>query len=705
MGRVGKQVRSSGREEDVVKNQFIMYNLYTKSILILSFLAASKAYTQEPYRDLTADSLITKTLGEVVISANRYGSYQMKTPEAIRVLEIRTIEKFQARSAPEALILTPGVFVQKTNHGGGSPFLRGLTGNQTLQLIDGIRLSNATVRYGPNQYINTIDIFSIEKTEVLRGGGSVQYGSDAIGGTIQVFSHDPLTSEEQRWGGSLFSRISTQGMEKSLNGSLNYSARKAAFRAGITKRNFGDIVGGDTTGTQTPTGYEEFDYDIKGKILLSDRSQLTLAYQSVHQSDVPVYHKIVLENYDINRMEPQNRRLGYLRLNQKIDAGILKSATFTASFQHSEEGRESHKKGSSVLRYENDKVRTFAFSGEAITSGDGIWSAGSGFEVYNDLVNSIRTDTDLSDDSEVTKRGLYPDGSSMTNIAAFTMHSFDLPDWNFSAGARFNSFIINVEDEAIGSARLTPSALVGNMAVMRKLNKKSNLFVSLNSGFRAPNLDDMGTLGIVDFRYETPNYDLEPEHSLQYQLGYKFQGSRFRGELFLYRNELYDLIVRTRVEGDTIEGYPVYQKENIERAYIQGIETAWEWELNRSWLISGSLTYTYGQNITRDEPVRRIPPLFGRMVLEYQMKEFWINLEWQGAGRQDRLAAGDVSDNRIPEGGTPGWNIFNINTGHTYGIFSVDLTIQNLLNADYRYHGSGVNGYGRSAFLSVIIRI
>ncbi len=139
------------------------------------------------------DSLPSQTLGEVVITANRYGSLQIKTPEAIRVIDNKSIQNFQIRTAPEVLQITPGVFVQKTNHGGGSPFLRGLTGNQTLLLVDGIRLSNATVRYGPNQYFNTIDVFSIEKIEVLRGGGSVQYGSDAIGGTIQTFSHEVVT--------------------------------------------------------------------------------------------------------------------------------------------------------------------------------------------------------------------------------------------------------------------------------------------------------------------------------------------------------------------------------------------------------------------------------------------------------------------------------------------------------------------------------
>ena len=222
-------------------------------------------------------------------------------------------------------------------------------------------------------------------------------------------------------------------------------------------------------------------------------------------------------------MDPQKRELAYVRLNQKLNAGILKSAVFTASFQHSEEGRELLKNGSSILRTENDKVRSFAFSAEAFTSDRNGWSANTGLEVYNDLVSSSRTDRDLSTDVTVSKRGLYPDGATMTSIAAFSMHTFDLQNWNITAGARFNTFINKVKDEAVGMTKLTPSALVGNLAILRKLNKTSNLFVSMNTGFRAPNIDDLGTLGIVDFRYETPNFDLKPEHSFQYQIGYKYQ--------------------------------------------------------------------------------------------------------------------------------------------------------------------------------------
>ncbi len=647
----------------------------------------------------------SKDLDEVVVTASRLNSLRIKTPEAIEILYSKSIQQYQLRTTPEALALTPGVFIQKTNHGGGSPFLRGLTGNQTLLLIDGIRLSNSTMRYGPNQYLNTIDVFSIEKLEILRGNGSVQYGSDAIGGTIQVFSPGLEFTDKPTWSSTLFSRIATQGMEESLHANVNYTGKKLSVVGGITRRNFGDLIGGDTTGRQTPSGYNELDFDLKGKVLLSKNSILTFLYQNVHQNNVPVFHKIVLENYDLNEMEPQRRELAYIRLNQKLKKGIFKSLVLTLSGQQSEEGRQSHKKGAKVIRFENDKVQTIAFTGEIFTEKGKIWSANSGIEVYSDLVHSLRTDKDTSANLELSKRGLYPEGSKMNSIAAFSLHTLDFNKWNVTLGARYNSYRISVDDTSLGKTILSPSALVGNIALLRKLSPSSNVFLSLNSGFRAPNIDDLGTLGIVDFRYETPNFSLKPEKSFQYQVGYKFHNPKVKGDIYFYRNELYNLIVRNPMDGDSIEGYPVYQKENMERAFIQGVESSLILDLTKAWTFNGHLTYTYGQNITKNEPVRRIPPLFGRFSTSYRYKYFWVNVEFLAALKQTRLGQGDIADNRIPDGGTPGWEVLNFHTGYTFRFVSVNLSLQNIFNEDYRYHGSGVNGYGRSAFLSLSVNL
>ncbi|MEZ4969759.1 MAG: TonB-dependent receptor [Flavobacteriaceae bacterium] len=651
------------------------------------------------------DSLATYGLDEVVVTANRYGSFLSKTPEAIEVVNENSIEKFQLRTAPEALLLAPGVFVQKTNHGGGSPFIRGLTGNQTLLLYDGIRLNNATVRSGPNQYFNTIDLFSVGRMEVLRGSGSVQYGSDAVGGTIQALSKELKLTEKPLWGTDLLTRFMTQGMEQTANAALTYSDKRKAFRANATWRNFGDIVGGDTTGQQTPTGYRELAFDLKGKIELSNHSSLSAVYQRMHQKDVPVYHKIALEDYAINKMDPQKRELAYVKLHQDLGKNVFKTVVVTTSYQHHEEGRVLQKNGSTSLRTENDKVRTFGFAAETFSSRGKIWSANSGFEVYNDKVSSYRTDKDLSTNTETAHRGLYPDGATMTSIAAFSMHTFNIKQWKITGGLRYNIFINQVADSVLGATQLTPSALVGNFAVQRRLNEVSNIFASINSGFRAPNINDLGSLGIVDFRYETPNFNLKPEHSLQYQLGYKFRNRVVKAQVFFYRNKLYDLIVRNRIAGDSIEGYPVYQKKNVERGYIQGVEIGLDISLDPNWNLSGNMTYTYGQNKTNKEPARRIPPLFGRFSSSYTIKNWNFNADWLLTGKQDRLAPGDIDDNRIPIGGTPAWNILNIHSSYSISDITIVVGLQNIFNKDYRYHGSGVNGYGRSGVLSVSARL
>ncbi|HOX75866.1 MAG TPA: TonB-dependent receptor [Bacteroidales bacterium] len=676
-----------------------------RKLLIYIILSFFPGYLkgQQPDTIALQDTVLSRTLSEIVITANRFGSVGINTPEAIKVADELSIRENQLRTVPEALSITPGVFVQKTNHGGGSPFVRGLTGNQTLLLLDGVRLSNSTTRYGPNQYFNTIDVFSIEKMEVLRGSGSVQYGSDAIGGTIQAFSHQLRTTDESLWGSSLLTRFATHGMEQSIRGGVNYSNNRIALRSGITWRNFGDIIGGDTTGKQSPTGYREFDYDLKGKINLTEKTSGTVLYQDVNQINVPVYHKVALEDYKINKMDPQKRKLAYLRVDQEMGTGLFKSLSATASYQNTRETREIQKNESSTLRIENDKVRSLGISAEAVLETPEIWSGIIGIEVYNDLVNSTRTDITSGNSTE--KRGLYPDGSAMTSMAGFTVNSFDLGNWIVTAGARFNTYVIKVDDEALGLTKLTPSALVGNLALLRKLSSTSNLFASLNTGFRAPNIDDLGTLGIVDFRYETPNLDLKPESSVQYQIGYKYLDRKVRGEVYIYRNQLYNLITRSRVGEQYIEEYPVYQKENSDKSYIQGVETSWDYDFSNSWSFHGDITYTYGQNITKNEPVRRIPPLFGRIAAEYTRESWLVNVEWLAAAKQGRLAQGDKDDNRIPEGGTPGWNVFNINGSYNWKFITVDLSLRNILNTDYRYHGSGVNGYGRSLFLTVGVEI
>ncbi len=647
------------------------------------------------------DDIKRDTLPELVVTAHRTPVSSLGVSEAIQLLSTKVIHRQQMRTTPEALAMLPGVFVQKTNHGGGSPFLRGLTGNQVLLLLDGVRLNNATFRYGPNQYLNTIDVLSLQGIEVLSGSGSVQFGSDALGGTVQALSRKLAFLPQKTHQTALLARATTHGMEQSLRAEHGYAYQRVALYGGVTARRFGDLVGGDTTGRQNPSGYRELDFDLKTKIALSKRSSLTLLHQNTHQFDVPVFHKIRLENFEINRFERQQRRLTYARWEHEFGgSSIWQKIEITASVQQTREVRESRKNGASVTRTEQDEVRGLGLVAQ-VRTGASRWSGVHGVELYQDKVGSLRNDFDQKIGQNTIKRGLYPNDARMGSIALFSLNDWDFARWAVTLGARWNQFLVEVQDEAIGKARLTPSALVGNVALARKFGTRARLFLSLNSGFRAPNIDDMGTLGIVDFRFETPNYALRPETAVQAQVGGKVKTDIWSAQVFIYRTELRDLIGRVRRDTQTQQGYPIFQKENAERAYTQGLEANGSVRLSKYWHLNGGLCYTFGHNLTLREPMRRIPPVFGRAVLEFSPAPWFARLEYLAAGKQNRLAGGDLSDNRIPAGGTPGWQVLNLHSGFERRRYALCLSVNNLLNRDYRTHGSGVNGVGRSGSMTL----
>jgi hemoglobin/transferrin/lactoferrin receptor protein len=683
-----------------------------KTLLLLLVCAATHQITAQTdllgiFRTKTPekDSIsIEKDLSEIVITAQRYATNRFFTAEAIDIVDVKNVEKRQSRTTPEALTATNGVFVQKTNHGGGSPFLRGLTGNQNLLLVDGIRLNNATFRYGPNQYFNTIDPLSIERLEVLRGSGSVQYGSDALGGTIQVFTKNPLFSPENAWHGQVFGKIMSQNMEQTGRARLGFSNKKTAVMSGFTYRNFGDLVGGDTTGRQSPTGYKEIDFDLKARFLLNKNMVLTLMHQNVQQSNVPVFHKIKLENFNLNEFDPQRRQLTYARLDVDNNNRFFKKIYAIASLQNTEEGRNSRKNGSTVLRVENDKVQSLGLTinilSEIWQNTEGSYLVNSGIDFYNDLVKSSRFDTDSKTNVSTPKRGLYPNNSTMASYALFSLHSLKIENWQFTLGGRMNGFTIKVADETVGKSTLTPSAFVWNGSILRGVTDNLNVFVSANSSFRAPNIDDLGTLGIVDFRYETPNFNLESEKAHNFQVGFKFKHQKWTSETYIFNQQLKNLITRVRVDTQKVQGYALYRKENVEKSTIQGIETSWKYTYTEGGHFEIAATYTHGQNNTLNEPMRRIPPFNGRFAWHFSKKNWFSTFEMLGATQQNRLAQGDRDDNRIPKNGTPAWLIFNVYGGYSINNLTLNLAFQNLLNRDYRMHGSGVNGVGRSVALS-----
>lgn len=663
--------------------------------LIIFLLAAATVHAQ------TDTTTTINELTEVVITATRKAETPLKLPYSAYIKTQKQLREELPRSIPEALFGVPGVFVQKTNHGGGSPFVRGLTGNQTLTLIDGIRLNNSTFRYGPNQYLNTIDLFTVDRIEVVKGSGSVQYGSDALGGVIQVFTKDPQFRDNPQVHGSVLGKYMTGDMEKTLRGALEFGSQKFAVMAGYSYKKFGDLWGGDTTGKQTPSGYDENAFDVKLKWNFANNWLLKAAHQTVMQKEVDVYHKVTLENYSISKMDPQNRHLSYINLEKQFYNPYFKKLLFTASNQNTSETRLNQQNSSAALTKEKDDVNTAGVTADLLTRFTQHWSANSGVEFYFDKVNSTKSQTNTTNGSITNARGLYPDNSKYTNRSMYTLHHFNFNKLFIEGGLRYNTFSITINDTTLGKVTTHPSALVANAGFLYQINYQNSVYFNYSNGFRAPNIDDMGTLGIVDFRYEQPAYLLKPERSNNFEIGYKLKASGVYSNIELYYNRLKNIITRQKIEGVVINGYPVYEKVNNEKGFIYGTDIEVGFNVIKNLDVTAMTSYAYGQNITKDEPMRRIPPNFKRVLVNYHKENWYAKAEWLNAKKQDRLAKGDTEDNRIPAGGTPGWNVFNLYGGYYLGKILLNAGVQNLLNEDYRYHGSGINGVGRSAWAGV----
>jgi len=608
------------------------------------------------------------------------------------------------RTVPEMLSYETGVMVQKTNHGGGSPSLRGLHGNQTLMMVDGVRLNNSIFRYGPNQYLNTVDAFAVDQLDVLFGSGSIQYGSDAMGGVIAAKFHEPEFVKCNQWVPKVFFRTTTGNQEYSMRSSVDRCFGQNAITAGITMRQFGDVLAGGDLKYQRPSGYKEFDVDVK--FVHKDKlGKWVAAHQSNNQFDVPIFHRVALENYKFYNTTLQARTLTYLKRSLVFSGKLFDEIELMAGRQNQHEHREFQKNNSNLLRTERDSVNTYFFTTKFYGKLHNRWQWVLGTDFYFDKVNSARTDADVALGTLKQIRGLYPNGSTQMQNSAFGYITKTGDRGLVRLGGRYNYTQITLQTLETGNVQYQKGAFVADGAGSFKVTKKLHLYGNVGTGFRSPNIDDMGTLGIVDFRFETPQYGLLPEYSFNKELGLKYKSAKSQFNVCVFHNAMSGLISRIKAGTDSMQGYPVYQKQNVGSSLIYGAELDWKHEWGGHWVFGGGGSLIVGDNITGNEPMRRIPPAMCNAVLRYKLNgsvSFSMNII--GAKDQLRLAKGDIQDNRIGPAGTPGYFTGDLRCEMNFKRATVDIAVLNLRNQRYKTHGSGIYSMGRAVQLLIGIK-
>ena len=138
------------------------------------------------------------SLQDVTVYANKFPTLSKNIIQTIGVITDRTIIQQQANTA-DILAASGQLFVQKSQAGGGSPVIRGFEASRILLMVDGVRMNSAIFRAGHLQNIITVDNMSLDRVEINYGPSSTMYGSDALGGVVNMFTKAPLLNNTSKW--------------------------------------------------------------------------------------------------------------------------------------------------------------------------------------------------------------------------------------------------------------------------------------------------------------------------------------------------------------------------------------------------------------------------------------------------------------------------------------------------------------------------
>lgn len=673
-------------------------------------------------------------LEDVIVTATRSEERLMDLPySADRIAGTKLRREQMAASVPEALSETPGVLVQQTAHGQGSPYIRGFTGFRTLALVDGIRLNNSTFREGPNQYWSTIDVLALDRLEIVKGPGSVMYGSDAIGGTVNSILRAPRygSGDGILWSGGTYYRFGSA--ERAHLGRVEFGAAdegRWGFTGGFSAKTFGDVEGGDEVGRQPHTGYDQFDGDIKAEYLISPNSKLTLAYQRTEQDEVERTHRTIyglsweglVTGTDRQHYFDQTRQLTYARLAHSTDRADQFTATVSWHVQNEFQFVERTNR---TVQQSDVDVDTIGFSLQGISpSRIGQWTYG--VEHYHDFVSSEQRNYNAAGAfTSFGIQGPVADDANYDLLGVYVEDEIPIAErLKLTLGGRFNwaqADAGRVRDPITGGATSFSddwSTVVGNGRLLWHPDDEERwgLFTGVAQGFRAPNLSDLTRLDIArSGELETAAFDLEPEKYVTFEVGVKTTHEQWDASVAYFYTIIDDLIVRTPT-GRTIGPNAEVTKRNASEGWVHGVELA-----GRVYLVEGLSLFGRGawQEGEADAfptstaasiraPMSRIHPLMGLVGLRWDVLQtgFFGEVYGQAAATQDRLSPDDARDTqRIPPGGTPGWATLNFRVGYAWHekLF-LTAALENALDEDYRYHGSGYNQPGQNVKLSAEYR-
>ena len=727
-----------------------------------------------------------EALDEVILSVARSESNVNQIAEKVSVIKSESIFLTSPSSGAELLELSPGVRIQKSQGGGGSPIIRGFEANRVLIVVDGVRMNNAIYRSGHLQNSITIDPSNIERAEVIFGSSSVGYGSDAMGGVIHYYTKTPILKDSEKIKSSFSSNYSSANQAVSNNFTTNYSKENWGSLTSISISKFGDIKMGknrshgyeswgltplysknsrysfypepsvnNDQNIQKNTGYSQVDLFQKFLFKVGETNLLNINIQFSESSDIDRFDQLNIPSGDSLKFSewyygPQKRLLISPSLKIFPDKKFMKKGVITFGFQKIKESRIKRKFNNYNRSHQIEDLKVFSLNGDFDTSFNNGHIISYGIEstynynyskAYDQMLEVSGNEiSGLSEKIGIPTR--YPsNGSSYTSFASYLNWSWNMSEFfTFNIGTRLTftglkaswNDIISVNPQ-LSDVTLNSEALTTTVSIKLRPSKKVQINTVLSSGFRNPNIDDVGKIRENNGLLVVPNTFLKPEYAYNLDLGIDFRSLDSKNYISLRG---FSTIVSRHIGRDYFTVFSDVSTEDLSTIIYNGEEVTTIANKNlgnrfiHGFSIDGftkfynilnfeySLTYTKGDNNNQYGPLPSISPLFGSIAMTYSKNKINIkaiykfsdakNANEYSFGGEDGLDETPfiLSSDGLSYLGTPKWSDLSIFASKRFSSdISVRLGLTNIFDNHYRTFASGISAPGRSLQIGLNLKL
>lgn len=611
-------------------------------------------------------------LNELTVTAEK--AFEGSEIEGVsKSLSGSNLRKHMSTTLAATLQNVPGLSSRSMGAAPARPVLRGLGGKRVIILQDGIRTGDASAMSADHAV--TVDPIGAEKIEIARGPEALKFGSNAVGGVINVVNNQILASMPGHIQGSAslqgatvnYGSVASLGLQMpvgpfamQIDGNFRQATNLNTPDGEIS--NTGILSTDNTVGISyiQPWGYAggsftyylnhygippetqgELGVDIKmSSYQYKGKSEILFDNDFLHRVKIDLSHS----NYDHKEIEPTG--------SVGTEFGLL-SSTAEASLNHGELG----------------------FIDEGTF---GVWG--------EKKMLDIRGEETLSTDS-------YRFASYIIETARF--NAFTL-----KGGLRFDYAMrkpvtVNPNSSINGIRNRTYAAFSGSGSAEYSFSEQLSTGTVLFYSFRAPSPLELYAEGphLASYSYEIGNPGLNPERALNKEIYVEFKSSSAQAKVSIYHNAFSNYIFPKKT-GNQIDRLDVYQYSGGQAQFL-GFETSLNFRLSKHFQATGSLSYTLARlkvdlenknEYGKWRPLPKIPPLQSSLGLDYSNNGFQAGATARFAAKQTRTG--------LFESSTPGYAIFDLfgqyqfRTGHT--LHTISLKAENLFDEIYRNHLSRI---------------